>query len=101
MFFGFLGAICDLFTLFPQVYHTWKTQDVSGLSFWMLVLTFCSGVFWGIHGLFNFDIALMGSAFLHGITGGFLITMYVRFKKAKPPDDTKEIEFKEVKISDK
>jgi len=100
MFFGFLGAICDLFVLVPQVFHTWKTQDVSGLSFCTLILTLGSGALWGIHGLFNFDIALMASAFLHGLCAGFLITMYLRFKKAKPPP-TKDVEFTGVSTTEK
>ena len=49
---GYLAAIFTTASFVPQVWHTWRTRDVSGISLWMYV-AFATGVFlWLVYGLF-------------------------------------------------
>lgn len=49
---GFGAAFLTTAAFLPQVYKTWKTKDVSGLSLPMLAMFF-SGIFlWLVYGVF-------------------------------------------------
>jgi MtN3 and saliva related transmembrane protein len=50
---GFVAAILTTAAFLPQVYKTWKTKDVSGLSMPMLILFFVGIVFWLIYGVYK------------------------------------------------
>ena len=47
---GFTAAILTTTAFLPQVYKTWKTKDVSGLSLPMLLIFFIGIVLWLIYG---------------------------------------------------
>ncbi|HRV55994.1 MAG: SemiSWEET transporter [Flavobacteriaceae bacterium] len=47
---GFAAAILTTTAFLPQVYKTWKTKDVSGLSLPMLLIFFIGIVLWLIYG---------------------------------------------------
>jgi MtN3 and saliva related transmembrane protein len=48
---GYLAAILTTISFVPQVWHTWRTRDVSGISLGMYVV-FAAGVFlWLVYGL--------------------------------------------------
>lgn len=48
---GFAAAILTTAAFLPQVYKTWRTKDVSGLSLPMLLIFFVGIVLWFIYGL--------------------------------------------------
>ena len=52
---GFIAAILTTGAFLPQVYKTWKTKDVSGLSLPMLLIFYIGIVCWLVYGF------LMGS----------------------------------------
>ena len=57
-----LGLIAAFFTtasFLPQVYKTWKTKDVSGLSLPMFSMFFLGIVFWLIYGIFKQSLAII------------------------------------------
>jgi MtN3 and saliva related transmembrane protein len=48
---GYLAAVLTTISFVPQVWHTWRTRDVSGISLGMYVV-FAAGVFlWLVYGL--------------------------------------------------
>ena len=48
---GYLAALCTTSAFVPQVLHTLKTRDVSGISFGMYSI-FCAGIaLWLAYGL--------------------------------------------------
>ena len=49
---GFVAAILTTSAFLPQVYKTWKTKDVSGLSLPMLLIFFVGIIAWLVYGFF-------------------------------------------------
>lgn len=48
---GYLAAVLTTISFVPQVWHTWRTRDVRGISLGMYVV-FAVGVFlWLVYGL--------------------------------------------------
>lgn len=47
---GFTAAILTTGAFLPQVYKTWKTKDVSGLSLPMLLIFFIGIICWLVYG---------------------------------------------------
>ena len=48
---GYAAAVLTTISFVPQVWHTWRTRDVSGISLGMYVV-FATGVFlWLLYGL--------------------------------------------------
>ncbi|MCF7559867.1 SemiSWEET transporter [Sabulilitoribacter multivorans] len=48
---GFTAAILTTAAFLPQVYKTWKSKDVSGLSMPMLIMFFIGITGWLIYGI--------------------------------------------------
>ncbi len=68
---GFIAAILTTAAFLPQVYKTWKTKDVSGLSFSMLLMFFVGVFLWLVYGYYKESPSMimantitLGSAFL-------------------------------------
>lgn len=52
---GTVAAICTTVAFVPQVVHSWRSRDLSGISLPMYA-TFTCGVFlWLIYGIINVD----------------------------------------------
>lgn len=78
---GFIAAVLTTAAFLPQVYKTWKTKDVSGLSFPMLLLFFVGVVAWFIYGFLKNSPSMI---FANGITiiSSFLL-VYFKIKYTK------------------
>ena len=78
---GFFAALLTTAAFLPQVYKTWKTKDVSGLSLPMLILFFIGITAWLIYGAFKKSPSMI---FANGITilSTFLL-MYFKLKYGK------------------
>lgn len=48
--------------LAPQVYKTFRTRNVSGLSVYTFLLAWFASVVWGLHGYYTQDIPVMVSS---------------------------------------
>ena len=48
---GFVAAFLTTAAFLPQVYKTWKTKDVTGLSLPMLAMFFVGILAWLVYGL--------------------------------------------------
>ncbi|MBJ6369688.1 SemiSWEET family sugar transporter [Snuella sedimenti] len=78
---GFIAAFLTTAAFLPQVYKTWKTKDVSGLSLPMLLLFFTGIVLWLIYGI---QIKSPSMIFANCVTilSSFLL-VYFKIKYAK------------------
>jgi len=84
---GIVAAVLTTGSFLPQVYRTWKTRDVSGLSLPMLVLFFIGISLWFIYGFLKDSPSLIGA---NGISMlSFLMLIYYKIKhgnKDSKPD---------------
>ncbi len=78
---GFAAAILTTSAFLPQVYQTWKTKDVSGLSLPMLSLFFIGVALWFVYGVCKESLSLI---FANGITViSSLLLIYFKLKYVK------------------
>ena len=72
---GFIAAISTTVAFLPQVYKTWKTKDVSGLSLPMLFIFFVGVLMWLIYGFLKNSPPII---FANSITivSAFLLVYY-------------------------
>ncbi|MCC1483772.1 SemiSWEET family sugar transporter [Winogradskyella immobilis] len=78
---GFIAAILTTAAFLPQVYKTWKTKDVSGLSMPMLIIFFVGIVFWLIYGFYKESPSMIFANSITTITSFMLV--YFKFKYEK------------------
>jgi len=78
---GFTAAILTTTAFLPQVYKTWKTKDVSGLSLPMLLIFFIGIVLWLIYG-FLMESPSMIFANIITVVSSFLL-LYFKLKYDK------------------
>lgn len=79
---GWLGSFFLIICAFPQVYQTFKTKNVTGLSFMMLV-TWSLGCFfaltYGIHG--HVPIPIVLSYIVNGAAAFLLVVAFIKYRK--------------------
>jgi MtN3 and saliva related transmembrane protein len=78
---GFTAAILTTAAFLPQVYKTWRTKDVSGLSLTMFLMFFTGIALWLIYGFLINSPSLI---FANGITvvSSFLLLYFiVKYRK--------------------
>ncbi|MBP0904796.1 SemiSWEET family sugar transporter [Mariniflexile gromovii] len=78
---GFSAATLTTAAFLPQVYKTWKTKDVSGLSLPMLVMFFVGIFLWLVYGIYIKSPSMI-SANTITIVSAFLL-MYFKMKYEK------------------
>lgn len=72
---GFIAAVLTTAAFLPQVYKTWKTKDVSGLSLPMLLMFFTGIFLWLVYALFiNSPSMIMANSIT--IVSSFLLIYY-------------------------
>ena len=78
---GFIAAILTTTAFLPQVYKSWKTKDVSGLSLPMLLIFFIGVSTWFVYGFLKESPSMV---FANGITiiSSFLL-LYFKLKYGK------------------
>lgn len=78
---GFIAAILTTSAFLPQVYKTWKTKDVTGLSLPMLVIFFVGIIAWLVYGFYkNSPSMIMANTITLG--SSFLL-IYFKIKYSK------------------
>jgi MtN3 and saliva related transmembrane protein len=73
-FIGLCAAFLTTASFLPQVYKTWKTKDVSGLSLPMLSMFFTGVVLWLIYGLLLKSPSLI---LANGITTVSILLLFI------------------------
>ena len=56
---GLMAAFFTTVSFLPQVYKTWKTKDVSGLSLPMFSMFFLGIVLWFVYGIYKESLAII------------------------------------------
>ena len=76
---GFAAAILTTAAFLPQVYKTWKTKDVSGLSLPMLIM-FITGIsLWLIYALFINSPSMIAANSITIVSSCFLIYFKIKY----------------------
>ena len=56
---GLIAATCTTAAFLPQVYKTWKTKDVAGLSLPMVLMLFIGVALWLLYGFLIRSISII------------------------------------------
>lgn len=64
---GLVAAVLTTSAFAPQVYHTWRTKDVAGLSLTMYIVFFTGVVLWTVYGIYKDSLAIILANFVTGI----------------------------------
>ena len=81
---GYIGSGLITICLVPQVYTTYKTKTVEGLSISFLILQILSSICYVIYGLYEQTLPIIisnGATILFSI---ILIIFYCRYKEFRP-----------------
>lgn len=78
---GFSAAILTTAAFLPQVYKTWTTKDVSGLSLPMLIMFFVGVFLWLVYGIYIKSPSMISANAITVISAFFL--MYFKIKHGK------------------
>lgn len=81
--FGLTATCVTTFSFVPQVWNTWKTKDVSGISLTSyLILTFGLGM-WLAYGLMIGDLPItIANALMVWLTGSIVVMKIVFSRQA-------------------
>ncbi len=82
-----LGLVATCFTtssFVPQVWRTWKTRDVSGISLPTYVIITIGLALWLVYGWLRGDLPLMVANAVMVVLTGAITVMKLRFGRAAP-----------------
>ncbi|WP_317129260.1 SemiSWEET family sugar transporter [Cognatitamlana onchidii] len=78
---GFVAAILTTAAFLPQVYKTWKTKDVSGLSLLMLIIFFIGIIGWLVYGFLKHSPSMIFANSITLISSALLIFFKIKYRK--------------------
>jgi len=78
---GLCAAVLTTAAFLPQVYTTWKTKDVSGLSLPMLALFFFGILLWLIYGILLDSPSLILANGITVVSVFFLVYFKIKYGK--------------------
>ncbi|WOD44844.1 SemiSWEET family sugar transporter [Hwangdonia lutea] len=78
-FIGFAAAILTTAAFLPQVFKTWQTKDVSGLSLPMLIMFFVGVALWLVYALFINSPSMIAANAITIISAFLLIYFKVKY----------------------
>ena len=78
-FLGLFAAILTTSAFLPQVYKTWKTKDVEGLSLAMYAVFFVGVLAWLAYGILINSFPVIIANALTAVSGGFLIYCKLKY----------------------
>ena len=78
---GLIAAVLTTAAFLPQVYKTWKTKDVSSLSFPMLVLFFIGIILWFIYGVLLQSLSMILANSVTIISAFLLVYFKIKYDK--------------------
>tara|TARA_R110002050_G_scaffold94765_2_gene197188 strand:+ start:40395 stop:40646 length:252 start_codon:yes stop_codon:yes gene_type:complete len=78
---GFIAAILTTAAFLPQVYKTWKTKDVSGLSLPMLIIFFVGIVGWLIYGILKESPSMIFANSITIVSSFLLLFFKIKYNK--------------------
>ncbi len=78
---GFIAAFLTTAAFLPQVYKTWKTKDVSGLSLPMLLMFFVGIVLWLVYAIYINSPSMIMANVITIVSSFFLIYFKIKYDK--------------------
>ena len=78
---GFAAAILTTAAFLPQVYKTWKTKDVSGLSTPMLLMFFIGVALWLVYGFYKNSPSMIFANSITIVSSFLLVYFKVKYGK--------------------
>ncbi|MFC4689004.1 SemiSWEET family sugar transporter [Dokdonia genika] len=78
---GLIAATLTTAAFLPQVYQTWKTRDVSGLSLPMFTMFFVGIVFWLIYGVLKESLSIILANAITVISSFLLLYFKIKYGK--------------------
>ncbi|MEN3323333.1 SemiSWEET transporter [Mariniflexile soesokkakense] len=78
---GFSAAILTTAAFLPQVYKTWKTKDVSGLSLPMLLMFFIGVFLWLVYGFYKESPSMVSANAITVVSAFFLLYFKIKYSK--------------------
>jgi MtN3 and saliva related transmembrane protein len=78
---GFIAAVLTTSCYVPQVWHTWKTKEVAGISLMMYLALFGGVGFWLVYGVLLGSMPLILSNIFCLSMIGAIMAMKVKFSK--------------------
>ncbi|WP_298323731.1 SemiSWEET family sugar transporter [uncultured Dokdonia sp.] len=78
---GLVAATLTTAAFLPQVYQTWKTKDVSGLSLPMFTMFFVGIVFWLVYGVLKESLAIILANAITVISSFLLLYFKIKYDK--------------------
>lgn len=78
---GFSAAILTTAAFLPQVYKTWKTKDVSGLSLPMLIMFFVGVFLWLVYGVYKESPSMISANAVTVVSAFFLMYFKIKYDK--------------------
>ncbi len=83
-FLGLVAAVLTTSAFLPQVYQTWKTKNVEGLSLAMYTVFFMGVILWLAYGIMINSLPVIAANALTAISGGFLIYCKIKYSNKTP-----------------
>ncbi len=80
---GLIAATLTTASFLPQVYKTWKTKDVSGLSLPMFSMFFVGVALWIVYGFYKDSISLIIGNSIAVINSFLLIFFKIKYHNKK------------------
>ncbi|MFP4844860.1 SemiSWEET family sugar transporter [Winogradskyella sp. PE311] len=80
---GLCAAVLTTAAFLPQVYKTWKTKDVSGLSISMLIMFFTGVVLWLIYGISLKSLSLILANSITVFSALLLFVFKIKYRNRK------------------
>jgi MtN3 and saliva related transmembrane protein len=79
---GFIATAFTTSSFVPQVWRTWKTRDVSGISLPTYVIITMGLAIWLVYGLLKEDLPLIVANAVMVVLTGSITVMKIRFERS-------------------
>ncbi len=79
--FGIIAAILTTSGFVPQVYKSWKSKSVEGISLTMFLILFIGIIFWFIYGVLLQSFSIIAANAVSGLLVALLIILRIIYKK--------------------
>ncbi|RMB59231.1 hypothetical protein EAX61_08910 [Dokdonia sinensis] len=80
---GLIAAFLTTASFVPQVYKTWKTKDVSGLSLPMFSMFTLGIILWLIYGIYSNSISIILANTVTVVLSFMLVYFKLKYSKRK------------------
>ena len=78
---GLIATCCSTSSFVPQVWRTWKTRDVSGISLSTYAIITVGLALWLVYGILRNDLPLIVCNSIMVVLTGSIAIMKIKFEK--------------------